>query len=180
MTQSEAPITTPAPLETQKVDRRVRKRTTGQTSVGKKLKDDVKMGRRCQSVCCVLSEQHQCTQIRETDRESVFNHFWQEMDCTQRKTYVASLVDVFPAWRRSPKLLRSRMSSYMRYHLKVNGCRMRVCKSMFLSTLGVNWHYVLECAAGKQQEKTEVALKASLCSALSTFVASTESHWFGV
>lgn len=106
----------------------------------------------------------------------------------QRKTYVASLVDV-----RRPELLHFRKSYFKRYHLKVNGRRLRVCRPMFQSTLGIKYRYIFKCTTGKQQETknvcvsgtmfpspTEVVLKASLCSDLSKFVASTESQWFGV
>ncbi|CAK6969603.1 uncharacterized protein LOC121882399 isoform X1 [Scomber scombrus] len=146
--ESEAP-TTLEHVETRKVSTGVRK-----SSGWKTLKEeDDKMGPRCQSVYCIWSGARKCGEIRERDREAVFKRFRQKMNNTQRKKYVVSLVDVAPGQNQGPILLRFRMEQ--RYHLIVKGQRMRVCKPMFLSTLGLSHRYVAGCMAGKQQEKTE-------------------------
>ncbi|VEN46706.1 unnamed protein product, partial [Callosobruchus maculatus] len=51
-----------------------------------------------------------------------------------KRTYIGSLVDIVPAKR---KIQNSRRSETLVYNLKKGTEKMRVCKRMFLSTLGV-------------------------------------------
>ncbi|VEN58042.1 unnamed protein product, partial [Callosobruchus maculatus] len=51
-----------------------------------------------------------------------------------KRTYIGSLVDIVPAKR---KIQNSRRSETLVYNLKKGTAKMRVCKRMFLSTLGV-------------------------------------------
>lgn len=118
-----------------------RRRMMGQPYVGKRRNEPVNMeprvmGPRCQSTGCMKSSKHHCSTIEEADREDIFKCFWEHMTWEEKKMYVRSLVDVIPVKRRRGSE-NSRRSSTLNFYLKVDGERMRVCKSLFLATLGL-------------------------------------------
>lgn len=121
----------------------------GQPYVGMRRNEKVNMeprvlGPRCQSAACLKSSKHQCSTIGEADRENIFKCFWENMDWEEKKMYVRGLVDVVPIKRRRGSDNSRRLSTLV-YFLNVDGQRRRVCKSLFLATLGigdwcaVNW-----------------------------------------
>ena len=120
-------------------------RMKGQTYMGSTKGKDGKMitdqkqprrqGPKCTSAYCMKSKLRNCNDISEEDRTELFNSFWTKLDWKQRKTYVASLVDC-----KSPQNCRrkeSRRSGTLQNHLRVNGGRRRVCRTMFLNTFGL-------------------------------------------
>ncbi|XP_073683740.1 uncharacterized protein [Garra rufa] len=118
-----------------------RRRMMGQPYIGISRNEQVNMeprvmGPRCQSAGCVKSSKHQCGTIEEADREKIFKCFWENMNWEEKKTYVRGLVDVMPVMRRRG-CENSRRVSTLIYFLKVDGQRRRVCKSLFLATLGI-------------------------------------------
>ncbi|XP_043084854.1 uncharacterized protein LOC122331472 [Puntigrus tetrazona] len=118
-----------------------RRRMMGQTYVGMRGNEEVNMeprvmGPRCQSAGCVKSSKHQCSAIGEADRENIFKCFWENMNWEEKKMYVRGLVDVVPVQRKRGRDNSRRLSTLV-YFLKVDGQRRRVCKSFFLSTLGL-------------------------------------------
>ncbi|XP_051746313.1 uncharacterized protein LOC127510601 isoform X1 [Ctenopharyngodon idella] len=118
-----------------------RRRMMGQPYVGISGKEQANieprvMGPRCQSAGCIKSSKHHCSTIGEEDRENIFKCFWENMNWEEKKMYVRSLVDVIPVKRRRGSE-NSRRSSTLNFFLKVDGQRRRVCKSLFLATLGL-------------------------------------------
>ncbi|XP_076137473.1 uncharacterized protein LOC143120111 isoform X4 [Alosa pseudoharengus] len=101
------------------------------------LKEPRLIGPRCTSVACEKSSKHHCSEITEADREKIFKNFWENMTWEEKRMYVCGLVDVVPVQRRTGSDT-SRRSSTLVFFLKVReGQRMRVCKSLFLSTIGI-------------------------------------------
>jgi len=94
------------------------------------------MGPRCQSAACHRSSKHHCSSIGEADREKIFKCFWENMDLEQRKVYVRSLVDITPVQRRRGSGFSKRESSLV-FFLSFAGQRRRVCRGLFLATLGI-------------------------------------------
>ena len=88
------------------------------------------------SAACVRSTKHHCSTIEEADREIIFKRFWENMNWEEKRMYVSGLVDDIPVQRRRGSE-NSRRSSTFVFFLRVNGQRLRVCRSMFLATLGI-------------------------------------------
>lgn len=89
--------------------------------------------RGCSKRCKKSSKNRQCTLISEKDRQCIFDGFWNNLDWQGKKVLVNSLVDCKPCPDSDNK---RRKVSYI-YHLKSGGIKVQVCKSMFLSTLGI-------------------------------------------
>ncbi|XP_038562460.1 uncharacterized protein LOC119894039 isoform X2 [Micropterus salmoides] len=96
------------------------------------------MGMRCQSAACQKSIKLCCNDIEDSKREEIFKYFWGKLDWKERKTFVKSLVQVSSVKRRRTGAEESRRSASNSCHLVVDGRKIRVCQSMFLSTLGIN------------------------------------------
>ena len=93
------------------------------------------------------SKSRQCGSFSEEERETIFNNVWKEMKWDGRKGYVRGLVDV-PTSRGRTDADHSRKNTTFRYHLKRDGERKVVCKSMFLSTTGLGRWSVQQWARG--------------------------------
>ncbi|XP_047454847.1 uncharacterized protein LOC125016409 isoform X2 [Mugil cephalus] len=113
------------------------------------------MGPRCDSDACRKASNRLCGEIGEEARERVFAEFWQRMNWSQRKVYVARQVDRDPVERSRAAGANSRRSVSLRYHLVVDGKRKQVCKNMFLSTLGVGEWSLLNWAQRGATRTTE-------------------------
>lgn len=129
------------------------RRMMGQSYVGISKNEMVEkqprvMGGRCQSAACVKSSKHHCSSIEEADREIIFKCFWEYMNWKEKQLYVRSLVDVIPVQRR--RGLSSRRSSTHIFSLEVGGQKLRVCKRMFLATLGIGEWSVLNWVQGTE------------------------------
>ncbi|KAM4522739.1 uncharacterized protein PAE49_002331 isoform 2-T2 [Odontesthes bonariensis] len=94
------------------------------------------MGPRCQSPACHRSSKHHCRSIGEAERETIFKSFWENMNLEQKKRYVRSLVDITPVQRRRGSGFSKRESSLV-FFLNFGGQRRRVCRGLFLATLGI-------------------------------------------
>ncbi|XP_057219379.1 uncharacterized protein LOC130572003 isoform X3 [Triplophysa rosa] len=136
------------------------RRMMGQSYVGINKKEMVEkqprvMGARCQSAACVKSSKHHCSSIEEADREIIFKCFWEYMNWKEKQLYVRSLVDVIPVQRR--RGLSSRRSSTYIFSLEVGGRKRRVCKRMFLATLGIGEWSVLNWVQGTENTQQNAA-----------------------
>ena len=82
----------------------------------------------------------QCAMITDRDREELFHSFW-KMNWDQRKVYVCSMVPCHSVARRtSPhgcSTPRPRSNFTIKYHFRVKGEMMQVCKPFFLGTLDI-------------------------------------------
>ena len=98
------------------------------------VRPEKKIGPRCSSNKCKLSQVRQCNMIPEAEREGLFKRFWSEMDWGQRKVYISSLIDVCNTKQTTVAGISRRNFSYS-YHLKTsNGNRLQVCRQLFLDT----------------------------------------------
>nr|CAH7760572.1 unnamed protein product [Callosobruchus chinensis] len=94
------------------------------------------MGPRCQSNKCMKYKNRFCINMSEDERNSIFKKFWEDMSWDQKKIYVSNLVQKKDIERKFVE--NSRRSSTYNYFLKIGHENKQVCKSMFLSTLGLN------------------------------------------
>ncbi|XP_069571088.1 uncharacterized protein [Brachyistius frenatus] len=143
---------------TWKQNRQKQLRMEGKPYVSKRKKDGASvtksqraMGPGCSSSACKRASNRFCADFSEETRSELFTRFWQCMNWTQRKIYVAGLVDCDPVERTRAPWTQSRRSVSMRYHLIADGDRKQVCKKMFLSTLGVGEWSVLNWAQNTTQ-----------------------------
>ncbi|XP_029361268.1 uncharacterized protein LOC115045619 isoform X2 [Echeneis naucrates] len=113
------------------------------------------VGPRCTSNACKKTLNRLCNEINEESRKKVFHEFWQHMNWTQRKLYVAGQVDRDTVERSRAVGSQARRSVSLRYHLMVDGKRKQVCKSMFLSTLGIGEWSVLNWAQRRMRKKSD-------------------------
>lgn len=137
-------------------------RMEGKAYVSKRKKDGEivtkqprAVGPRCTSNACKKASNRLCNEINEQARNRVFDEFWQHMNWTQRKQYVAGQVDRDRVERSRAAGSHSRRSVSLRYHLVVDGERKQVCKNMFLSTLGIGEWSVLSWAQQGATKKNE-------------------------
>ena len=128
-------------------NKKKRQREKGEPYVGaRKVK---KPGRSLKPRCnCKLTKSRQCGSFSEGERETIFNNVWKGMKWDGRKGYVRGLVDAVPTSRSRTDADHSRKNTTFRYHLKRDGERKVVCKSMFLSTTGLGRWSVQQWARG--------------------------------
>lgn len=88
----------------------------------------------CDSDRCLKNRSY-CSSISKEDSEKLFTNFW-SLSWPEKKGYVLSLVDKI-AKKRSYTAGPSRRSFTFIYQLKRNNEKLRVCKRMFLGTLGL-------------------------------------------
>lgn len=128
------------------------KREKGQEYLGRKKEDGIwsqikkskrKMGPRC---CCKLSttvfkksQQLQCYKLTEEDRHEIFTKFWDRMNWSQRRTFVNLQVKNEQTKRHRNRVdeQKSRRNFSSKYFLNKGEDSIRVCKRMFLSTIGM-------------------------------------------
>ncbi|XP_023262943.1 uncharacterized protein LOC111655690 isoform X2 [Seriola lalandi dorsalis] len=144
---------------TWKQNRQKQLRMEGKPYISKRKKDGTTVtkaqrtiGPRCTSSACKRASNRFCADFNEEARHDLFTTFWQCMNWSQRKIYVAGLVDCDPVERTRAPWTQSRRSVSMRYHLIADGDRKQVCKKMFLSTLGVGEWSVLNWAQNASQQ----------------------------
>lgn len=122
------------------------KRMTGEDYVGytrnekgevahNKVRSARKMGRTCISKKCLKYKNRSCSSFSEEHRKLIFKKFWEDMSWDQKKMYVTGLMEMKPTQRKYVE--NSRRSITYNYFLKIGNERKRVCKTMFLSTLGL-------------------------------------------
>ncbi|XP_072550288.1 uncharacterized protein [Salminus brasiliensis] len=111
------------------------------------------MGSGCASEACRKSAKRFCHTFSEEDRQNIFQNFWQKMNWEERRIYVAGLVDHTPVARKRSVSQESRRLSTLSYHLMLDGEKKRVCKKLFLSTLGLGEWSVAHWVQGNEPEK---------------------------
>lgn len=101
-------------------------------------KSERKMGPPCSSNLCTKGIRG-CEKFKEEKRLEIFNNFWNNLDWNSKKKYVRSLVEHVPPKRRRLKHKGevSRKGSSKHYYLLLNDDKVKVCRVMFLNTLGV-------------------------------------------
>lgn len=109
----------------------------------------------CESEYCLRNKRF-CSSISIEDSQKLFSKFW-SLSWDEKKVYVCSLVDYNPK-KRSYTAGPSRRSGTFIYQLKVNNEKLKVCKRMFLGTLGLKEkmvHCWLKKSSSGIVEKTE-------------------------
>lgn len=95
---------------------------------------------------CALSKRKskiQCSEFSEVTRQNIFEKFWR-LKWPEKKVFVKMLVDVKrPADTKNKQHDVSRRNKTLIFHLKKEELRIRVCKTMFLNTLGIKQWTVL-------------------------------------
>lgn len=104
------------------------------------------MKKRCNCKLSKMGSTLKCGTIDELDRQKVFNLFWKTMTWEQRRTFVSSLIETGPTKdqknRQNPKTSRRKTS--LKFYLPNQGGKTRVCKLMFLRTIGMSDWFVLQ------------------------------------
>lgn len=109
-----------------------------------KPKEPRKMKERC---TCQKKEKGvmKCATISENDRKKLFDHFWAQLTWDEKRVYINNTVILVPTQRHRHRKIenQSRRSQSLSYHLRVEDDNVRVCKTMFLNTLGIGRMTVL-------------------------------------
>lgn len=122
------------------------RRECGKSYWGRKKESDVwnykkiKVARaikaRCKCAQTCDTATMKCALVTDAQRQQIFKTFW-KMDWKQKKVYVNTLVQTTkpsnPRNRTNPNA--SRRVQTLKYHLKVDGNNLRVCRIFFLNTL---------------------------------------------
>lgn len=101
------------------------------------------IGKSCRSQKCQISKVFKCNSFSEEERHDMFEKFWNDLTWDMKRTYISNLVDSVAAKRKKEN---SRRNDTLVYSLKKGKEKVRVCKKMFLSTLGVKEWTVRECS----------------------------------
>lgn len=90
---------------------------------------------------CLLGNQKitvlKCSSVSKNERELIFQKFWSKYTWPERKVYVQGLTKLESVKRRRGNEEVSKRSFSVKYFLKVKNEIIRVCKKMFLGTLGM-------------------------------------------
>lgn len=115
----------------------------GETGVRGAERAEREMGPACNSNHCKKTKD--CQKIKQEEREAIFNFFWKKMNWDQKKVYVTSLVSgVAPKRRTVGNCEAYRRGNTLQYRLKTQDDKiLRVCKKLYLSTLGLKEWTVL-------------------------------------
>lgn len=102
------------------------------------------MKARCQCKKRSETSTMKCSLVSEEEREQIFKEFW-NMDWGQKKVYINILVTKVPIKRSRNRKVEdeSRRGQTLQYHLKVRNKTMKVCRTLFLNTLCLDRHSVL-------------------------------------
>ena len=93
----------------------------------------------CKSNCRL-----QCSlRIEQSVREDIFKNFWSIADHKGQWDYIANFVVVLPKMQCVVPAGVSKRENSRYFYLEVRGKRTRVCKTMFLNTLGINDQWVV-------------------------------------
>ncbi|XP_035708295.1 uncharacterized protein LOC118435892 [Folsomia candida] len=103
------------------------------------VKKTPKSGRRLGPVCtsCTKSKIRKCIHFSEEVRKELFDNFWLSMDWKAKQSYVRGLVDIIQVACRTTQHPSKRKVTFV-YHLPIRaGLKVKVCRTMFLATLGI-------------------------------------------
>lgn len=109
---------------------------------------------------CALSRKPksvlQCTKFSFEERTSIFQEFWKK-SWAEKRSAVQYLVDIDTTHdHRHRKQESSRRKVSLKFHLKKSQARLRVCKKMFMHTLGVNEWSAVNWAKKKTMTEGEL------------------------
>ncbi|CAL8079781.1 unnamed protein product [Orchesella dallaii] len=110
------------------------------------------LGPTCNSKICKKSQKRFCGQFSDESRQRLFNEFWRDLDWGQKRAYVISMVDDQKVERRGTGS-NSRRKETFNYYLKLDGQKRKVCRLMFLNTLGLGKWQVREWVLHKQSNR---------------------------
>lgn len=117
------------------------KRYFGRTKINGKWSYDIerkprKLKERCQ--CRAKNGVLKCSQITEQQREVIFKYFW-DLSWGEKKVFVDSTVksDFIKRARDRKVPEQSRRNQTFKYYLKTGDQEIRVCKTMYLNTVGL-------------------------------------------
>ncbi|XP_067635557.1 uncharacterized protein [Eurosta solidaginis] len=152
-----------------------KKRMLGEEYIGfrkvqNKIVQDVPRMKRVlnKSICakaCKKSKTFDCKRFSEQQRKHIFANFWKNINWQQKQKYVCSLVHVQNT--KATKRSKLKKSNSFAYFLKDGTERRRVCKNMFLSTLGLkawtvrSWltNTQVSCSSKKKRNSTKNSKK---------------------
>ncbi len=118
-------------------------RQQGSTVVQDTPRDERKMGPPCTSRECTRRKNRKCSTISEEERARIFQHFWNQMNWDQKKTFVVCHVRMIPKKRSyADDPNNTRRNNTLVYFLTVNGEQVEVCKKLFLSTTALGEYTV--------------------------------------
>lgn len=108
-----------------------------------------KLRPRCSCTFAQRQKKLRFTSISEEVRQSLFTKFW-KLSWPEKRTTVQRLVDktMTKDLRNRKDSEKSRRQSTFMFHLRMDNERVRVCKKMFMNTLGLNEWSVRNWASG--------------------------------
>lgn len=132
-----------------------KRRECGKKYLGRKKEDDIwkynvlkearSIKKRCGCTNKKINATMRCAWVTDAQRQDLFNTFWL-MDTNQKKIYVNTLVHSSkpskPRNRKNPH--ESRRFRTLKYHFKVDGGRLQVCRTFFINTLSIGRRCVLD------------------------------------
>ena len=111
-------------------------------------------GKKCKAESTVAA----CPQITDEQRAQLFDSYW-KMNWDQRRIYIASMVTNYPPKRRRQGQQQSHRSVTFRYHFKLSGVLIPVCKNFFLSTLDMKEWFVKEWSRTASATNTSIPVQ---------------------
>lgn len=108
----------------------------------KKVREERKLGPKCESAFCKKANNRFCESFLEDDRKEIFKKFW-EMDWEQKRVYIINMVLYGEKARSYTTSSKSRRMKTLQYFLKIPSGRYQVCKTTFLNTLGLKEKMVM-------------------------------------
>lgn len=120
---------------------------SGKAKIGNKWKYNLKKPAKVLANPCKCSWSKKasvlkCTTLSEENRNKIFNYYW-TLSWAEKKMYVKDLAKLEKVKRRRGNEERSRRDYTVKYYLKFKNDYFRVCKKMFLGTLGMKETVVL-------------------------------------
>ena len=106
------------------------------------MREERKLGPKCESVFCKKASNRFCDSLLEDDRKEIFQKFW-KMDWEQKRLYIINMVSYGEKARFYTTSSTSRRLNTVQYFLKIPSGRYQVCKTTFLNTLGLNEKMVM-------------------------------------
>ncbi|KAK6178487.1 hypothetical protein SNE40_013273 [Patella caerulea] len=92
---------------------------------------------------CKKNKQTHCDEFTDKDRQIIFDGVW-KMDWNQKRVFISSNVDSDKPAEKTTIAEQSRRKRTLTYHLKREDKRIRICKSMLLSTTGIGEWQLLQ------------------------------------
>lgn len=122
-----------------------------------KIVFDVKKGKRELKQRCLCTDKNKksfkCSTVTDEKRKTLFEMFWR-LNWGERKIFVNSLVDKKPVAQRKECNTDNRRNNSLTYHIKLNEDRVKVCKTMFLSTFCIGEWTVLNWVTSDEASGT--------------------------